>query len=102
MALVTRTGAAALHTALMQVLFAQDAYGVFGYTADTVFTARELEGRWLQLLHDLGGYSPLAVHQDLRVFSLAAIQRIYSASGTLFARLDQMTYESGEETDVEA
>ena len=39
------TGAAALHVLLMRVAFAQDAFEVFGWTADSVFTRADWEAR---------------------------------------------------------
>ena len=48
-AVMTRmTGAAALHVLLMRIGLAQDAYEMYGWTADTVFTWADVQARWAE------------------------------------------------------
>ena len=42
------TGAAALHVLLMRIGLAQDAYEMYGWTADTVFTWADVQARWAE------------------------------------------------------
>ena len=46
-------GAAALHVLLMRVAFAQDAFEMYGWTAETVFTFDDVKARWTYQLQQL-------------------------------------------------
>ena len=106
-AVMTRmTGAAALHVLLLRVAFAQDAFEVFGWTAETVFTRADMEARWVEFdevmdARDWRSY-PKAVRAALRPVRKGAYRRFIWAMDIVCARLMEMDDLSDGETDVEA
>ena len=104
-------GAAALHVLLMRVAFAQDAFEVYGWTADSVFTFAEMEAHHAEVEEVMESVQSAwndrrrswkTVRKPLLVVVLQAQKRLLWARDDVFARLVVMDAQSGGETDVEA
>ena len=110
MALIAKmTGAAAQHVQMMRVLFARDAYEVFGWTAATVFTFADMEARWAEfheaMNHDdlaVWRRQPQAVREAVKEVMLGAFARWKWAMDIVADRQQVMHDLSGGETDMEA
>ena len=111
MALMQRmTGAAAQHVQMMRVMFARDAYEVFGWTAASVFTYAEMRARTIAFLEDMGYVPSRPVWRMLtpderhaaRAAVIEAYQRWNWALPIVAAREQVMDNQSGGETDAEA
>ena len=100
------TGAAALHVLLMRVMFAQDAYAVFGWKADTLYTIADVRSRFDELAKALNGDKwharTKAVRKALFPVVMGALGRVGWAMNIIYARLEVMNDLSDGETDVEA
>ncbi len=102
------TGAAALHVLLVRVSFARDAFEVFGWTTETVFTRAEMRARWTEF-HEIMDYDqdPVwrrqtkAVRQAVKAVVLGASNLWIWAMGIVAARLEVLDDQSGGETDME-
>ena len=111
-AVMTRMrGAAALHVLLMRVAFAQDAFEVFGWTADSVFTRADWEARDTEFEEVMDSLDNIEWRRHtVSVRALIALYRVVLraydrsiwAQGIIYARLRVMDEQSGGETDVEA
>ena len=104
------TGAAALHVVLLRVVFAQDAFEVFGWKAETVFTYGDLNARFDELAKSLNGEQlkgsawkarPKAVRKALFPVVLGALWRIRWAMNVIDERLSEMEDQNEAETDAE-
>jgi len=103
------TGAAALHVLLMRVSQAQDAYEVFGWTADTVFTFAEMQARTTEF-QEVMAYDqdpvwcrqPQAVRKAFQAVVVGAYNRWMWAMGIVAAKERVMDDQSGGETHAEA
>lgn len=100
------TGAAALHVLLMRVVFAQDAYAVFGWTADTLYTLVDIRSRFDEIAKTLNSEPwqarTNAVRKALFPVVIWALGRLGWAMHIIYARLEVMDDQSGGETDAEA
>ena len=100
------TGSAAMHVLLMRVSLARDAYEVFGFTANSVFTRVEVRLRFVEHGRALNSEHWMsrtrAVRDALYPFVLGAFHRILWSLDIIATRLDQMDDQSGGETDAEA
>jgi hypothetical protein len=103
------TGAAALHVLLMRVGFAQDAYEVFDWTADTVFTRAEMHEKWTEFGEGMAydqvpvwRTQPKAVRKAYKAVRLGAYHIFIWAMDIVAARLELMEDLSDNETDTEA
>ncbi len=103
------TGAAALHVLLMRVGFAQDAYEVFGWTADTVFTRAEMYEKWTEFDEGMAydhvpvwRTQPKSVRKAYKTVRLGAYWIFIWAMDIVAARLELMEDLSDNETDTEA
>ena len=103
------TGAAALHVMLWRISNARDAYEVFGWTATTVFTFKDMKARWTEF-HEAMDYDyllvwctqPAAVRKAFRAVRLGAFERWKWAMEIVAIRQQVMEDLSDEETDAEA
>ena len=102
----TMTGAAALHVLLMRISHAQDAFEMFGWTSDTVFTMAHVLASWEQFDSVMDSRCwrryPSAVRLALHPVLLEAYRRWTWAMDDVFASLDVMDDLSDNETDAEA
>lgn len=106
-ALMTKiTGAAALHVLLMRLALAQDAYDVFGWKADMVFTMADVSSRFRELLRCLDSddwkQRSRAVRTLLFPLLIGAFGRLRWASQIVLSRLAVMDMQSDDDTDTEA
>ena len=100
------TGAAALHVVLLRVAFAQDAFEVFGWKADAVYTIVDVRLRYDELARGLNGEQWKArepsVRKALFPVVMGALSRVGWAMQIIYARLEVMDDHSGDKTDAEA
>ena len=100
------TGAAALHVLLMRISQAQDAYEVFGWTADTVFTMADVKASSAFFDEVMAEKDwrrhPKSVRVALLPIRKGAYRRVIWAIDIVYARLAVMHDLSDAETDVEA
>jgi hypothetical protein len=103
------TGAAALHVLLMRVGCAQDAYEVFGWTADTVFTRAEMHEKWTEFDEGMAydhvpvwRTQPKAVRKAYKAVRLGVYQIFIWVMDIVAVRLELMEDLSDNETDMEA
>jgi len=101
------TGAAALHVLLMRISHAQDAFAVFGWRPDSVYTRSDLYAR-LDEVHTALDVAvlqactcPPDVWTTLYPVCMGALNRASWAVPILFARLYDMDAQSAGETDTE-
>jgi hypothetical protein len=98
------TGAAALHVLLMRISRARDAYEVFGWTADTVFTRADMHALWAEFGEVMDG-KDWRRHAKTVWKALVVIgdyQRWIWAMPIVAAREQVMDDLSDDETDAEA
>ena len=101
------TGAAALHVLLMRISHAQDAFAVFGWRPDSVYTNEDLHARLDEVATALdvsvlqACTCPAAVWTALYPVCIGALNRAAWAVPILFARLFDMDAQSAGETDTE-
>ena len=100
------SGSAAIHVLLMRLAFAHDAFDVFGWKADVVFTMADATSRFRQLLQvvDGKGWRKRArpVRKLLFPFIMEAIVIIGWAMQVVLSRLAVMDAQSDDDTDAEA
>jgi hypothetical protein len=100
------TGAAALHVLLMRVGCARDAYEVYDFRPDSVYTNADVEARIAEFAEVLGAEvshsGPTAVRTALFSVVKRAFRRVTWAMDIIFARFGVMDGESAGETDMEA
>ncbi len=91
---------------LMYVGCAQDAYEVYGFRPDSVYTHADVEARIAEFAEVLGAEvrptGPTAVRKELFSVVMGALRRVTWAMDIIFARLGVMDGESAGETDAEA
>ena len=98
-------GAAALHVLLLRIGLAQDAYEMYGWTAESVFTFEDVQARWTEF--DEVVKRGWRRHPPWRRLALCVVvkrarRRWMWAIDIIMARLEEMDDLSDGETDVEA
>ncbi len=100
------TGAAAMHVMLLRISKTQDAYEVFGWKADTLYTIVDVRSRFDELAKGVNGEQwktqPKVARKALFPVVMGTLRRIRWAMEIIYARLDVMDNQSGGETDMEA
>ena len=102
--------AAALHVLLMRISHAPDAFAVFGWRPDSVFTFADMQARTAEFVEvmrynpDLAVWRmlPFAEQRALRAIYTGAFRRWNWAMDIVAAREEVMDDQSAGETDTEA
>ena len=76
------TGAAALHVVLLRVAFAQDAFEVFGWKADAVYTIVDVRLRYDELARGLNGEQWKAREPSVLALSQPSPLSVFNAHNT--------------------
>jgi hypothetical protein len=100
------TGAAALHVLLLRIVRAQDAFAVYGWRPDSVYTHADAQARSTEFLrvlsHDEWRHHTRPVRRLIYPVIVRAFARVAWALHIVYARLDAMDDQSTGETDTEA